>query len=119
MYVDFDYYRNTYGGSAITERAAFVAAERFARRMVDLYTFGRLVARATQTESVRECICELAEAHHKREAALENGREVQSVSNDGVSVTYSDLGEAAFNTRCGEIIRAHLAASGLLYRGVE
>ncbi|MBR5216212.1 MAG: hypothetical protein IKV80_08340 [Bacteroidales bacterium] len=121
-YAGFSYYHDEYGGAIISSDDEWAAYERKARRLVDMYTFGRLANKEEQVDIVKDCICEVAEAIKIfDDTAFENGGGViASQSNDGVTIAYDSLSMSfeSQNKKLYGIIYSHLANSGLMYRGM-
>lgn len=69
---------------------AFARFEMKARRRIDAATFGRLQGESSVRDAVKYCMFELVQAMHEDETNVGfSGREISSMSNDGVSVTYA------------------------------
>ena len=128
MYLTYDEYTGM-GGSM--DAALFPRFELKARKRIDAMTFGRVMHDDPVRECVRMCMFELVNAMHEDETNTGfSGREISSMSNDGVSVTYAtgDSRTGAQNgsgARYAGIIRAWLAGEtdgcgiNLLYAGVS
>lgn len=109
------------------DAALFPRFEAKARKRVDVLTHGRLKCEETVYESVKHCMFELIGAMYADESAAGlSGREITSMSNDGVSVTYATgSGQESASGRYGSIVRAWLldemTACGvpLMYAGVD
>ena len=101
-----------------------------AHRLVDTLTHGRLADEDPLRNNVRYCLVQLIDAM-AADAALDggSGREVASMSNDGVSVTFAAGASPAIggsaSLRNARIVRdwldGELSAKGvmLLYAGVD
>ena len=128
MYLTYDEYMDMGGGA---QESAFPRLEAKARARLDLITFGRLVYEKPVRESVRFCMFDMINAIEADESlgATAAGREIASMSNDGVSVAFvpgsSSGGAKAASSRYAAIAKAWLAnevtACGvpLLYAGVS
>lgn len=126
MILDYETYAGM-GGSA--NSAAFARLEAKAEHIVHRATHGRIRDETPAREPVRMCAFELIEAMNAGEqAAGLSGREIASMSNDGVSVTYAQgAGGGNINrqSRLTGILREWLIdetdANGtpLLYAGVD
>ena len=124
MYLEYDDYEEM--GGTIDEDS-FPRYEARARMEINRATFGRLTGRepAAMPESVKYCMYDLISAIHAGESTggMAAGRAVSSMSNDGVSMSFS--GNQTDSTRYMGIIRGWLAgettACGLplLYAGVD
>lgn len=125
MYVTFEYYTTTFGGSTIPSDS-FNTYERKARVFIDNITFDRLKKDSTLiTDTVKECLCEIMECNYKLDATSEE-KIIASETVDTHSVSYaisdieknivdrSQIGKVKFYN----IAREYLSGTGLLYRGV-
>ena len=128
MYVDFIYYRDSFGGTTIPE-ANFIKLERKARVFIDDVTFDRLKNdTALIDDTVKECLCEIIECNYKleQEEAETGGKLISSETIDQHSVTYAvsdieknEVDKSRINfTKFYNIARQYLSNTGLLYRGV-
>ena len=128
MYVDFIYYRDSFGGTTIPE-ANFIKLERKARVFIDDITFDRLKNDATLIDdTVKECLCEIMECNYKleQEEAETDGKLISSETIDQHSITYAvsdteknEIDKSRINfTKFYNIARQYLSNTGLLYRGV-
>lgn len=97
-----------------------------AERLIDRLTHDRLLGETPVRKSVQYCMVELIKAMN--EADQHGGREVASVSNDGVSVSYAAAGSAnsgGTDPRYLRIVRDWLGGEvsqkgvPLLYAGVD
>lgn len=126
-YVDYDFYLSGYllGKSPSVSEEEFPYWERQAETVLNQYTNGRLNDVTGTEESVRLCLCELAELYCRADKAMgEDGSGLlSSFSNDGESGTFelseSPYTETGKKQKAGEIIRRNLFGSGLLYRGIR
>lgn len=95
-----------------------------AERLIDRATHARLKAQASVPDSVKYCIMELINAIQADESmgGMSAGRGISSMSNDGVSVSFTAMAASA---RYMEIIREWLdsetteAGVHLLYAGCD
>ncbi len=128
MYVDFEYYTNTFGGTEIPE-ASFTRYEIKSRAFIDNITFDRLKNdNLLIDDSVKNAMCEIMELNFKLdEASLSNGESVKSsetVGNYSVTYAVSDVEKNAVDrtqlnkVKYYNIAKEYLGNSGLLYRGV-
>ena len=128
MYVDFTYYKDSFGGTIIPE-TSFITYERKARVFIDNITFNRLqVDNTLVTESVKNCICDIMECNFKSDQKeLEtDGNIISSETVDGHSVSYaiSDIEKNAVDksqlikVSMHNIAKEQLSNTGLLYRGI-
>lgn len=122
--VPWEYYRDTYDGSMIPEPA-------LKKMIMKANTYlSNLIHQSPEEknlELVQFCLCEVAEMIYQDEQnrIKYGGREVQSESTDGYSVTYATEAEAgkiavnSLQTKIYAVIRRYLASTGLLYAGVR
>lgn len=135
VYADYEYYTNTYMGTAIKEDEFPRLALR-ASSYLDYYTQGRAEAHS-DLDAVKMCCCALSEQYQSIETAqalaqkslavaAESGMELQSETVSAWSRSYRSGGESAQNalktaadgkSLLGEISRQYLSNTGLLYRG--
>ena len=109
------------------DSAHFPRFEAKARRVIDIATMNRLVGESPVRDSVKHCMYDLVNAIRADEStAGASGREIASMSNDGVSVTYATgNGQRSAYTRYSAIVREWLLgetdACGvpLLFAGVS
>ena len=121
MYLDYGNYAQM-GGELEPDVYERLAAK--AERLIDRATHARLKALASVPDSVKYCIMELIEAIQADESmgGMSAGREISSMSNDGVSVSFTAMAASA---RYMEIIRGWLdgetteAGVHLLYAGCD
>lgn len=128
MYLTYDEYEDMGGGAP---EDVFPRLEAKARAHLDRITFGRLQNDSPVRESVKFCMFDLINAVFGDESngSMAAGREIASMSNDGVSVSFvsgsGSGGARASAARFGAIVRSWLAnettACGipLLYAGVS
>lgn len=127
MYLNYEEYVGMGGGAL---ESAFPRFEAKARAHLDRITFGRLQNESPVRDSVKFCMFDLINAVSGEEStgAMAAGREIASMSNDGVSVSFVSSGGGsarASAARYGAIVHSWLAnettASGvpLLYAGVS
>lgn len=116
MYLTYEEYTKL-GGRASCE-AAYNRLEFWARKLIDMYTFGRLTGLPEQSEAVKNLVFELLSS---KENEGERGQ-VMSVSNDGYSENYAAVDS---DKKAANLIRSYLAnektADGVpvLYQGVK
>jgi hypothetical protein len=128
MYLTHDEYTRM-GGDM--DAALFIRLEAKARKRIDAMTFGRLQGENDVRECVKHCMFELVQAMHEDEINVGfSGREISSMSNDGISVTYasgnSQTGvQNGSGARYAGIVRMWLTGEtdacgdNLLYAGVS
>ncbi len=116
--VDYKYYSETYGGSLIPE-SEFASCELKAEAEVNCFTFGRFETLKDLSETVKNCVCDVAEQLCKRSKSSNGGYALSSFSNDGVSGTYADdMSSAGFESALYQCVFKHLGHTGLMYRGI-
>ena len=89
MYVDFEYYRDTYGGSLLTEgnfAGACRGAENYIRSLTCLK--GDIFADTAQADAVKGAVCAAADAGYAARLEQEQGGGLKSESKDGLSVSF-------------------------------
>lgn len=119
MYLDYGDYAQM-GGELEPDVYERLAAK--AERLIDRATHARLRSQASVPDGVKYCIMELINAIQADESmgGMSAGREISSMSNDGVSVSFTAMAASA---RYMEIIRQWLdgetteAGVHLLYAG--
>ena len=136
-YADYEYYKDTYLGTAIKE-ADFPCLALRASSFLDYYTQGR-AARSSNLDALKMACCALAEqyqaidtaqalAQKALSASLSSGEfgELQSQAVGSWSKSYRSGGDSAqqalssaqaAQASLGAIAQQYLGATGLLYRG--
>ena len=134
-YADFEYYANTYLGTAI-EYNDFSRLSLRASAFLDYYTQGR-AAKNAELDALKMCCCAIAEQYQYIDTAkalaqksitssLENNGELQSQTVGSWSKTYRSGGDSAqqalssvqaAQSALTAIAQQYLAGTGLLYRG--
>lgn len=135
-YADYDFYLNTYLGTAI-EEADFSRLSLRASSFLDYYTQGR-AARSSELDALKMACCAVAEecqtmdtakalAQKTLSASLSSeGEELQSQSVGSWSKTYRGAGESAsqaittasaVQAALASAANQYLTGTGLLYRG--
>lgn len=127
MYLTYDEYSKM-GGTV--SREAYERTEAKARAVLDKYTFSRVANDNPVREAVKYCMYDLVNSLNADEmlGATTYGREISSMSNDGVSVSFvsgggSSGGKSSF-VRYASIVRLWLSdeytydGTPLLYAGV-
>lgn len=127
MYLTLEQYEEM-GGTAGMEDAVFERMEAKARAHINRLTFGRLIDTKSVPDAVQYCMYDLITAIIADESTggIAAGREVASMNNDGVSITFAGTsgGARSVSARYAGIVRTWLAgetdASGipLMYPGV-
>ncbi|OOM17217.1 hypothetical protein CLSAB_19370 [Clostridium saccharobutylicum] len=129
MYVTYDYYTTTYGGSTISS-LDFNKYERKARITLDNFTFDRLKSNNDLIDdTVKECLCDMMECNYKldQQEAETDGKIIASESVDGHNVTYA-VSDAEKNQidkskitklKLYNIAKDYLGNTALMYRGID
>lgn len=92
-YITYDFYTSEYGG-AMPENLFKKQAVR-ASRYIDRITFDRVKDLEDIPESVKYACCEMTDALQVYDDAKVDGKDVQSVSNAGYSVTFASGSDAS------------------------
>lgn len=113
---DYAFYAEKYGGNLIAEkdwRKNLVKANTYLSKAM------HQSPDETNLELVQFCLCEAAEIIYQddKNRAACGGKEVQSESNDGYSVSYA--AEESLKSKIYGTITRYLGSSGLLYAGVK
>ena len=122
MYADISYYKEKFGGTVLTEQTA--AALKKASCSVDILTFNRIRAegfeRLTefQQETVRRCVCSLAEWQHTNADALASPYKQYSINGVSAAVGASDTVRCIGGVLVPSEVYALLITTGLCYGGV-
>ncbi len=132
MIVDFTYYTEVFEGTAINEEN-FNHYSKKAERFVNYATCNQAhKTSGTVLETVKECICEIAEQYQimeklEKQSLGEGDKVISSESVGSWSVSYDTPAKTDVNTseytteknkRLYSIVKEYLAFTGLLYRGV-
>lgn len=121
MYLEYADYQNM-GGDENMEESAFYRLEMRARKLIDRATHDRLLDEYPMRECVRLLMFDLIGEMRQMDAS--RGQVAQSMSNDGVSITYAAAKNGAYERSMqliGEYLFGETTASGvpLLYAGVD
>ena len=110
MYLKYDEYVGMGGGA---EEGAFARLEAKARAQLDRVTFGRLQNPNEISQNVKYCMYDMIGAIEADEASgtMAAGREIASMSNDGVSISFAtgSGGAKSSAARYAAIARSWLA----------
>lgn len=114
MYVDYEFYRNKYGGKVPEDN--FKHLEILAASTVDYYTFNRI---KEVNDNVKFAVCELVD--YLKDLEDKGGKEIASEKVGTYSVTYAVADERSdlVKRKQRDIIRKWLGQTGLMYRGVK
>lgn len=125
MYLSYQEYAGMDGG---VDAAAFARLDAKAEKLVDRATHGRLKGEEPVRDAVKNCVFELIGEICREEAAreMDGGRELASMSNDGLSVSFASQSAAGgASPRQMQILRQwlgdELSCCGvyLLYAGTD
>ena len=111
MYADYTYYLNTYKGTMSAEDFNRLGVH--ASAVIDDITNGRASTQA-ETEAVKNAMCAVADEL----LTQEQGGEIVSESNDGISRSYASGTSRSRQQRLYGAARVYLANTGLLFVGV-
>lgn len=116
-YADFNYYKDVFKGSSITDIATFDNLSERATEYLNSVTFGRI---DDITDNIKRCCCALAEQINL-DNNYQNGKIVSSEKNGNYSVSYAISSNVATEhyRRMFSICLQYLGSSGLMYRGVD
>ena len=125
MYVNYDFYKSTLGGSIPEDKFAAVEAQAEAHISYLTYINGNIFAK--EDDCVKLAVCSAAETiyNYKTRTAAEGAAGIRSESNDGYSVTYvteaqdGQTAEEALRKKVYEAIRIYLLPTGWLSRRVN
>lgn len=129
MYLSVDEFEEM-GGAADIEDEVYARLEAKARAQLDRITFGRLKHETDIRENVKYCMVDLINAIYADESAgaVASSREIASMSNDGVSISFvsgSTTGSArGISARYAGIVRSWMLGETdafglpLMYPGV-
>lgn len=118
-YVDYEYYSDIYGGSALPEEDA-AKAFKDASRHIDVLTFNRIHSldelSDMQREIVQECTCRLAEFEYENKELLESV--LSSYSINGVSMSFGESWNVKVKdgVACPKDVYSLLRSTGLCCR---
>lgn len=114
MYVDYEFYRDKYGGKVTEEE--FKHLEILAASRVDYYTFNRI---EEADDNVKYAVCELID--YLKELQNKGGNEIVSEKVGTYSITYAVANEGTnlVKEKQRDIVRKWLGHTGLMYRGVR
>ena len=115
MYASYDYYKGTYLGNLIPEQDYARVALR-ADQYLDYYTMCK-VKNHTELDAVKMAACALAEQYYEMDQLpVASGKQSETVGS--YSVTYRSAEDIQrIKLVLPNIVRMHLAGTGLLYRG--
>ncbi len=118
VYIDYEFYQNTYGGSAIA-LADFQALAIRASHEIDRLTFERAadyIDDADYTEPIKLATCAVADAIQDINTRM---GQIQSEKVGPYSVTYTPTPTDSLSTdaRMSLAAKRYLARTGLMYRG--
>lgn len=115
-YADFNYYKNVFKGSSITDIATFDNLSERATEYINSVTFCRI---DDITDNIKRCCCALTEQINL-DNNFRNGKLISSEKNGNYSVSYavpSDIATEHYR-KMMVICRRYLFNTGLMYRGI-
>ena len=104
-YLSFEEYKEL--GGTLEEESPFTRLEYNARKIIDKYTFGRLMDLETQEEVVKRCMFELIETISSYTTQGQDGvqnKNVASESTDGYSISYGAISRETLKTKTSELM---------------
>lgn len=116
QYTDYEFYKNQYNGSLITEENQFNRQAIEACRLIDEMTFGRI---KKADDLIKSAVCAVAEIGY-RESRQNDELQISSESVGPHSVSYVKQTKSTddyLREKRDAVIR-YLAHTGLLYRGI-
>ena len=111
---DYAFYVSEYGGKLLSEE--FTRLQGRASAFLASLTLGRSESQSLlpwQKKLVQMALCAVVDAVFE----AENGGQVVSESNDGISVSYATKPQQTDEQRLYDAAAQYLATAGLLYRG--
>ena len=137
MYVDFDYYVTTYGGSLVTS-SDFTKYELKARIVMNNYTLKekltiKLLEGSKYVDNIKMAVCSIIDIIKWSEDLLEKSLEANSMFAEGISSETVKSHSVALNVSDGfksnqvnrqvevaqvDVMKRYLLSTGLLYRGL-
>jgi len=128
MYVDFTYYTDNFGGTAINAES-FNKYLRKVTTFIDNITFDRLTGESVIiSDNVKNCLCEMMELNFEldQKEIETNGQLISSETVDKVTTQYaiSDIEKNSVDksqinkAKYYNIAKEYLSNTGLLYRGI-
>lgn len=111
---DYAFYHGEYGGTLPEEHFARLRCRASAYlASITLGKSGISTLPKPVLQSVNMALCAVVDAMYK----AENGGDISSETNDGISVTYAAKVQQTERQRLYDAAAVHLAWTGLLYRG--
>lgn len=118
-YANFEYYKNSFKGSIITDSTTFNSMSEKATDYINSVTFDRITE---VNDKIKRCCCALAETILYK-SDLDSGKVIESEKNGSYSVTYAKntntnaSTDSAYQKRLKSICLKYLGNTGLMYRG--
>lgn len=106
------------GGDPMIDELVYKRHEFKARKLIDRITHGRIADESPVRDAVKYCMFDLIRAMVSDESTNGvSGREIASMSNDGISVTYAAISGASDSTsaRYARIVRSWLSGETTIY----
>lgn len=137
MYVDFDYYENTYGGSQVTS-SDFTKYELKARIVMNNYTLKekltiKLLEGSKYVDNIKMAVCEIIDNLFRTDELIKKSTQADnafalgvtsesvkdhSVSFDSKSLKSNEIKAQSQNENYN-LMKNYLGITGLLYRGLS
>ena len=123
MYVNYDFYKNTLGGTIPEDEFGAVEAQAEAHISYFTYINGDIFAK--ESDRVKLAVCSAAEVIYNYTKNHTGGAGLRSESNDGYSVSYvteaqdGQAAEGGVRKKVYEAIRLYLLPTGWLSRKVK
>jgi len=128
--VDYDYYKNTYGGSSIPE-SSFELYSKKASVRINYFTSNK-ITEILLNNDIKDSLCEIADLLQEQDKLIESqNNDQQEVASETVgphSKSYVNkaslrdkriLTKEELNSECYKICYRYLAHTGLMYRGIN
>lgn len=114
-YADFNYYKDVFKGSSITDVATFDNLSEKATDYINSVTFDRIIE---VNDKIKRCCCALAEQINL-DNNYQNGKIVSSEKNGNYSVSYAVPSSVATEhyRKIHTICNQYLGRTGLMFRG--
>ena len=123
MYVNYDFYKNTFGGNIPEDK--FKAVEAQAEAHISYFTYINGDIFAKESDRVKLAVCSAAEIIYNYTNNQTGGAGLRSESSDGYSVSYvteaqdGQTSEEVLRKKVYEAIRLYLLPTGWLSRKVK
>lgn len=112
-YVDYEYYKESFFGSKISEKD-FPKYEMQAEAFLNRIAFDRIKRLPEIPDEVKKAICAMAECSFQEDKKTPG---IKSENIDGYAVSFEDSTDTFRNTELYGIAKTYLSNTGLLFRG--